>query len=423
MDHAIDRAADWLPAEKPADLSPLRALFPTLRREFDGRPLVYLDTAATSLRPEAVIEAEARFYRDHNASAHRGLYQLAEEATELYEGARARAAKWLGLSKPESVVFTRNATAGLNTLARGIEHRLEPGDEVLLTQMEHHSNLVPWIQLARRLGITLRHIPLKADFTLDLDAARRLIGPKTRILSLTHVSNVLGTINPVAELAEMGHQVGARVIVDAAQSAGHLPLSFESLGADFLVISAHKCYGPMGLGLLVGRLDALELLEPSEGGGQMIDEVSFDHATWAPVPQRFEAGTANVAAATAFSHTIELMETVGADRIREHELDLSAYAWTKLGAIDGLSLIGPSSTKQRGGLVSFVDADIHPHDMATLIAEAGVALRAGHQCAQPLHRLLEIPATLRASFGLYTTRDDIDALVDAIGFARRFMAR
>jgi cysteine desulfurase/selenocysteine lyase len=401
----------------------LRDLFPTLGREDNGRRLVYLDTASTSLRPAAVVDAVSDFYLWHNASAHRGLYGMAEEATAIYEGARARAAAWLGAPDPDGVVLTRNATAAFNLLARGLERRLEPGDEVVLTEMEHHSNLVPWMQLASRRGVVVRHVPFGPDGTLDLAAARALVGPRTRIVSLALVSNVLGTVNPVGEVVDLARKVGALVIVDAVQAAGHLPLSFGDLGADFVVVSAHKCYGPLGLGVLVGRRAALEGVEPLEGGGQMIDRVLLDRIELAPVPQRFEAGTADAAAAAGFVPAVDLLESLGIAAIRAHEVGVVAYALDRLAALGGLEIVGPASAEARGGLVSFHDRQIHPHDMATLLAERNVAVRAGHHCAQPLHARLGLAATVRASFGLYSTRDDVDALVDAVVFARRFMGR
>lgn len=400
----------------------VRAQFPVLHRTVNGRPLVYLDSAATSLKPARVIDAQADHYRAHDGSAHRGLHKLADEATRSYEQCRSRVARWLGAGEPESVVFTRNATAALNLVARGYEHRLRPGDEVVLTDMEHHANLVPWIQLAERAGVVLRHLPSTAEGKLELAALPKLLSPRTRIVSVIHVSNVLGSINPVAEIADAAHRVGARVVVDAAQSAGHLPLRLDALGADLLVLSAHKCYGPAGLGFLVGRPQALEELEPLEGGGQMIREVHLEHASWAEVPLRFEAGTPNVAAAAGFEPALDLMDELGIDRIRSHEQTLVSYAWQRLAAFDGLRLLGPEDPTERGGLIAMHDERVHPHDMATLLDQHGVAVRAGHHCAQPLHRKLGLVATTRASLGVYSTHDDIDALVDAIGFARRFLS-
>jgi len=400
----------------------VRARFPILGRTVHGRPLVYLDTAATAQRPEAVIEAEAAYSREHNANVHRGIHTLAEEATGAYEGCRRRVAAFLGAPGPRGVVMTRNATAAINLVARGLEHTLGAGDEIVLTVMEHHANLVPWIQLARRTGAVLRHAGFDPETgELDLDGMIRLIGPRTRLVGLVHVSNVLGTINPVAEVAEAAHRAGALVLVDAAQSVGHMPVAYPELGADFLVFSAHKCYGPMGLGFLVSTPETLERLEPVEGGGEMIERVELDAATWAEIPYRFEAGTPNVAAAAAFPAALDLLEAIGLPAVREHEIALNARAVETLERLGGLRIVGPRDPAARGGLVAFDDPLVHPHDMATIVDTRGVAVRAGHHCAQPLHRVLGLVATTRASWGVYTTGDEIEALAGAIAFARRTM--
>lgn len=400
-----------------------RACFPTLRRRFGGRRLVYLDTAATALRPQPVIDAEARFSRDVGASAHRGLHPLAAEATAVYEGCRERVARWLGAASADAVVITRNATAALNLVARGLEPRLRFGDEVLLTEMEHHSNLVPWLELARRVGgVRIKVLPVLADGTLDLAQLRPLLGPRTRVVALTQVSNVLGTVNPVAEVAEAAHRVGALVVVDAAQAAGHVPVSLRELGADLVAVSAHKCYGPMGLGFLAGRPEALERLDPLESGGQMIDQVRLDGVDYAPVPRRFEAGTANVAAAAAFPPALDLLDELGQAQVRRHEVELVGRLREALAAMPDVTPLGPADPTRRGGLVSFHDPRVHPHDMATILGEMGVAVRAGHHCAQPLHRRLGVAATVRASFGVYSTADDVDALLEGIAACRKVMA-
>ncbi len=413
---AADRAAAGTAAAGLA-----RERFPALARRVGGRPLVYLDTAATAQKPAAVIEAEARYYRQHNANVHRGLHTLAEEATAAYEECRRRVAAWLGAPQPAGVVIARNATAALNLVARGVEHRLAAGDEVLLTEMEHHANHVPWLMLARRAGVRLRFLPLAADGRLDLVALPSLLGPRTRVVSLTQVSNVLGTINPVAEIADAARRHGALVVVDAAQAVGRLPVRLDELGADLIAFSAHKVYGPMGLGFLVGRPETLEELEPMEGGGEMIARVTWDEATWAEVPLRFEAGTPNVAAAAAFPPALDLLDELGLPAVRAHDRDLTAYAHDRLAALGGLTLFGPADPEARAGLISFHDDRVHPHDLATLLDQRGVAVRAGHHCAQPLHRRLGVAATARASFGLYTGRDDIDALIEGIVFARGVM--
>ncbi len=396
--------------------------FPALRRTVNAHRLVYLDTAATAQKPDAVISAEKSYYEEFNANVHRGIHTLAEEATAAYENCRKRAGELVGAPSPSSVVITRNATAALNMVARGLEHTLREGDEILLTEMEHHANLVPWIMLAKRTGVVLKHIPITDGGLLDLDRLPELLGPRTRIVSLVHVSNVLGTINPVAEVAEAAHRAGALVVVDAAQGVGHMPVAMEDLGADVLVYSAHKCYGPMGLGFLVANPGLLEEMEPMEGGGEMINEVYLDRATWAEPPHKFEAGTPNVAAAAAFPPALDLLESLGLDTVRRHEEELVAYALEALANLDGLEVFGPHDPALRGGLVAFHDPEVHPHDMATLLDQAGVAVRAGHHCAQPLHRRLGVVATTRASFGIYSTKDDIDALAEGIRFARRYFS-
>lgn len=397
-----------------------RGRFPALQRTIRGHPLIYLDSSATAQKPAEVIEAEARFYRESNANVHRGVHTLAEEATEAYEGCRSRTAAFLGAGGPEDVVITRGATAAINLVARGIEHHLEPGDEIVVTLMEHHANLLPWQGLARRQGLVLRVVPILADGRLDEAAWRGALGPRTRIAALTHVSNVLGTINPVARLAGMAREAGARVLVDAAQSVGHLPVRFEALDVDWLAFSAHKAYGPTGLGFLVGRPDALALLEPVETGGEMIDEVWEDHATWAAIPHRFEAGTPNIAAAAGFTAALDFLEGITPERLRYHEWEITRYTLERLSQIDGLEIIGPRDPDLRGGLVSFVDPAVHALDLVTYLDQEGIALRAGHHCAQPLHRALGRSATVRASFGAYTNKDDIDALVDGLRRAREY---
>lgn len=392
--------------------------FPVLRRIVNGRPLVYLDNAATTQKPETVISAEARYYRRHNANVHRGMHTLAAEATDMYEACRARVARFLNVSRPAQIVITSGATAALNLAAFGLRRRLKPGDEILLTEMEHHANLVPWIRLAKEKGLLLRHIPVTDDGRLDLDRLPELLTDRTRIVSLTLVSNVLGTINPVAEIAHEAHRRGAAVIVDAAQGVGHLPVDFAALGADLLAFSAHKVYGPMGLGFLVGTPEILEELEPTSFGGEMIETVTLDEATWTGIPHRFESGTPNVAAAAAFPAALDMLDEAPLERVRTHEIQLTAYALETLAAFDGLRIFGPADASARGGLVSFHDPGVHAHDLAQLLDARGVAVRAGHHCAQPLHRRLGVVATARASFGLYNSHDDVDALIDALQYAR-----
>ncbi|RJO66914.1 MAG: SufS family cysteine desulfurase [Myxococcales bacterium] len=400
----------------------VRDLFPIFS-EPRRKKLVYLDSASTSQKPRLVIDAEADYYRTTNASVHRGNYELSAESTQLYEQARARVAAFVNAPAPESVVYVRSTTTAINTIANGLAHRLKPGDEILLTEMEHHANLVPWIMLAKRMRLSLRYIPVTEAGDLDLSMLNTLLTRKTRVVAITHLSNVLGTIVPVAEIARTAKQFGAVVVIDAAQAIGHMPLDFQAIGADLLAFSAHKCYGPPGLGFMIGAPEILDLLEPFEGGGQMIHKVFYDDATWAPVPQKFEAGTPNSGAAIAFPAALDLLEAVGLERIRAHERDLAGYTLEKLRALPSIKILGPLDPDKRGGLVSFYDEHIHPHDLATLLDERGVAVRAGHHCAQPLHRKLGLTASARASFGIYTTRDDIDALIDALHFARSYFTR
>ncbi len=395
-----------------------RERFPILSRKVNGHPLVYLDSSATAQKPEAVIAAEARFYREHNANVHRGMHSLAAEATDLYEACRKRVARFLGVSDSMQVVVTSGTTEALNLAALGTAPRLRPGDEILVTEMEHHANLVPWFEAAKREGAVMRVLPILDDGRLDLAQLPALLNERTRVVALTHVSNVLGTINPVAEVAEAAHRHGALVVVDAAQSVGHMPLRFDDLGADLLAFSAHKVYGPMGLGFLVGTEQALADLAPITFGGEMIETVTLDGATWAEVPFRFEAGTPNVAGAAAFPPALDMLDEATLERVRTHEISVTANALETLSAIDGMRVFGPTDAAQRGGLVSFHDPFVHPHDMAQLLDARGVAVRAGHHCAQPLHRRLGVVATTRASFALTTTHDEIDMLADAVAQAR-----
>ena len=318
------------------------------------------------------------------------------------------------------MVIVRNATEAINLVARSWGATLSPGDEVLLSEMEHHSNLVPWIMLARERGVTLRHVPITADGRLDMAAFASLLSPRTRIVSLTAMSNVLGTINPIAEIAAAAHRVGAVVVVDGAQSVPHMPVDFQALGADFLAFSAHKMYGPTGIGFLVAKPELLELMEPVAGGGEMIREVRLDAATWNDIPHKFEAGTPNIADAAAFPAALDLLDEVGMTAVRAHERELVGYALERLRSLGWLQLHGPLDADARGGLVSFVDPEIHPHDLAQVLDTRGIAVRAGHHCAQPLMRRLDVAATARASFGIYNDRDDVDALVDGLVAARRY---
>lgn len=396
------------------DLARIRADFPILARRENGRPLIYLDSAATSQKPVPVIEAEARFYRERNANVRRGIYLLAHEATELYEGARRRIAAFLG-ARPEEVVFTRGTTEALNLAAWALgETRLAPGDRILVTEMEHHANLLPWQEVARRRGAELRAIPITPEGHLDLGAFRRLLDGRTRVVALAHASNVLGTINPVPAIAEEAHRVGAVVVVDAAQSVPHMPVDVGELGADVLAFSGHKMLGPTGIGVLWARAELLEAWPPLLTGGEMVREVWLEGATWADPPARFEAGTPPIAQAVALAAAVEYLEGIGMEAIRAHGEALTALALEGLLARPFVEVYGPRDPRARGALVAFNLKGLHPHDVATLLDQEGICIRAGHHCAQPLHRKLGIPASCRASFYLYNTREEVEAFLAAL---------
>ena len=404
------------------DLASIRRDFPILGRELHGgRPLVYLDNAATSQKPVQVIAQITRFYRDSNANIHRGVHTLSQEATELYDGAREQVAAFINAPSAREVIFTRNTTESINLVAHawGRAH-LQSGDEVVLTELEHHSNIVPWQLLRDERGIVLRFIPMLPDGTLDLEAARRLITDRTRLLAMTQMSNALGTILPVRELAALAHEHGALVLVDGAQSVPHLPVDVQELGADFLAFSAHKMLGPTGVGVLWGRMAVLETMQPFLGGGDMILTVSLEQSTWNEIPLKFEAGTPNIAGVVAFGAAIEYLGRFGMAAIRRHEVEIVGYAMRRVGDIPGVTLFGPPDPEQRGGVLSFDLEGVHPHDVGQVLDSHGVAIRAGHHCAQPVMAKLEVPATARASFYLYNTAAEVDVLATAIEEAAKF---
>lgn len=386
----------------------------------DGKPLVYLDNAATSQKPQPVLDALAQHYERHNANIHRGVHRLAEEATAAYEEARTKVARFLGAPETTGLVFTRGTTESINLVAHGWGRKnLGEGDEVVLTETEHHSNLVPWQLAARDTGARLRFIPVREDGTLDMEEAERLIGPRTRIVAAVHASNVLGTVNPVERLAELAHEAGALMLVDGAQSAPHLPVDVGSLGCDFFAASGHKMLGPMGIGYLWARPETLREMDPFMGGGEMIREVHLDHSTWAEVPYKFEAGTMNVAGAVGLGAAVDYLETLGMESVREHERRLGEYAYRRLsGELEDITIYGPE--EDRTGVVSFDLPGVHPHDLSQILGEEGVATRSGHHCCQPLMRRLGVSATARASFYLYNTEDEVDRLADALAEARKF---
>ena len=399
------------------DVARIRADFPVLERTVGDKPLVYLDSAATSQKPRRVIDAEADFYARHNANVHRGIYLLSEEATELYEGARATMAAFLGAPDPSCVVFTRGTTESINLVAHAWGRRfLREGDEVLLTEMEHHSNIVPWQLAARDTGAVLRYLPLTDDGRLDLSDLERLLTERTKLLAVTGMSNALGTLNPLDELVRAAHAVGALVLVDGAQLVPHRRVHVGELDCDFLAFSGHKMLGPTASGGLYARRELLEVMDPFLGGGEMILEVFPDRATYKDPPHRFEAGTMNIAQEVALAEAIRYLEELGMDNVAAHERELTAYALERLGEA-GARIFGPLEPDARGGAVSFWYKDVHPHDLATILNEEGIAIRAGHHCTQLVMRRYGVPATARASFYVYNTLEEVDALVEALAKA------
>jgi cysteine desulfurase/selenocysteine lyase len=379
----------------------------------------FLDSAASSLKPQVVIDAMAEFAGTIYANVHRGAYRLSMESTDRYEAARVRLGGFLD-TRPEQVVFTRGTTTGLNMVASGWGGtHLREGDRILLTHMEHHANLVPWQMVAKRTGAVLDFVPISPDFTLDLDIYAELLERKPRIVSVTGMSNVLGTIPPITEMASAARSAGALVVVDGAQLVPHRAVDVEALGIDFLAFSSHKMLGPTGIGVLWGKAERLEEMEPFEGGGEMIADVQLDHSTWAKVPHRFEAGTPPIIEAVGFDAAVGYLEKVGMDRVAAHDTELTRYALAKLGENPLVAVQGPSTETERGGAISFTLGDVHAHDLATILDQQGVSVRAGHHCAKPLMRVLGVPATARASFSVYSTHEDIDALVEGLETAAR----
>jgi cysteine desulfurase/selenocysteine lyase len=401
------------------DAATIRKDFPILEREVNGRPLIYLDSASTTQKPAVVIDAISDYYRTINANVHRGAYTLADEATTAYEAARDKVAALIKAPRNE-VVFTRGTTTGINHVAIGWAlRRLGEGDRILLTIMEHHSNVVPWQLVAEITGAELVYLDLDDSFEVDLTELDGVLDERVKIVAVSGMSNVTGTIGPVAALAAAAHQVGAIVVVDGAQLVPHSPVDVADLGADFLVFSSHKMLGPTGIGALWGRGELLEAMSPAEGGGEMISDVQLHESRWAPVPQKFEAGTPPIAQAVGFGAAVDYLMDLGMEDVRAHEMEITAYALEQLAQIPNLDVYGPTDMERRGGAVSFQLADIHAHDLATILdEEQGVAVRAGHHCAKPLMRRLHVPATARASFYVYNTPEDVDALVAGLFRAR-----
>ena len=425
-----------LPAMDNAEVRRIRNDFPVLDQLVNGRPLVYLDSGATSQNPLSVIEAEQEFYEQRNAAVHRGAHHLAVEATEAFEDARQTVADFVG-AQYEEIVWTSNATEGLNLIsyalsnatlwagqnrgdARLRELALGPGDEIVVTEMEHHANLIPWQELAFRTGATLRYIPLDDAGKLQLDQASAIVGERTRLLAFTHASNVLGTINPVPELVALGRRAGALVVLDACQSAPHLSLNVRELDVDFAVFSGHKMLGPTGIGVLYGKQDLLDVLPPFLTGGSMITTVSMERADYLPAPQRFEAGTQKISQAVALAAAVNYLTETGLDRVHRWESELGQRMVTGLEAIDGIRVLGPAAGQERIGLAAFDVAGVHAHDVGQFLDARGIAVRVGHHCAQPLHRRLGLTATTRASAYLYNTTDDVDEFLDAVSGVRAY---
>ena len=414
----MSRPVNSLPADRRVER--IRKDFPILRRKVHGQPLVYLDNAATSQKPESVIRAIDDYYRRYNSNAHRGVHTLAEEATTGVENARARIARFIGAPDPAAVIFTRNCTEAVNLVAHGYGRKfLKPGDEILLTDMEHHSNIVPWYLLARATGAVIQVIPVTEVGRLDLEAADRMITAKTRLVAVTQMSNVLGTINPVERLIRSAHAAGAVVLIDGAQGVPHLPVNVEALDCDFLAFSGHKMLGPTGIGVLYGKRSLLEKMDPFLGGGDMIREVSFERITWNDLPHKFEAGTPHMAGAIGLAAAVDYLDQFSREALQAQEGDLIRYALSRFQNEPDVTLYGPQTAEARGAVFSFTLEGVPHHDLGTILDSEGVAIRAGHHCCQPLMRRLGVSGTARASLYLYNTREEIDRLFEGLEKARR----
>ena len=399
------------------DVQKIREDFPVLQRTVHGKPLVYLDTAATAQRPLAVIEATSRFYREFNANVHRGVHTLSQEATELYEDARRKLAAWINAPSEREVVFTRGTTESINLVANAfLRPRIGPGDEILITHMEHHSNSVPWQMLRDATGATLRVAPVNERGELLLDELESMLSERVKLLGIVHVSNALGTINPVAEVCRMAKKYDIPVLVDGAQALPHTRVDVQQLGCAFYCCSAHKMYGPTGVGALWANEETLDAMPPWQGGGEMIEKVTFEKTTWNRLPSKFEAGTPNIAGGVGWAAAIDYLDTVGVEAIAAHEHDVLEYATERVGELDEVRIIGTAADK--AGALSFTFGDVHPHDLGTIIDHFGIAIRTGHHCTMPLMQFFGVPATARASFGMYNTREEVDVFIDALVKAR-----
>ncbi|GEN54286.1 MULTISPECIES: cysteine desulfurase [Halobacillus] len=400
------------------DVKAVRDEFPILHQEVNGHPLVYLDSSATSQKPIKVIEKLDEYYRGYNSNVHRGVHTLGTKATDEYEGAREKVRRFINASSTQEVIFTRGTTTAINTVAASYGRaNLSEGDEVVITPMEHHSNIIPWQQIVKETGATLKYLPLQSDGTILLDDVKKTVTSKTKIVAIMHVSNVLGTINPVKEIAQIAHNHGAVMLVDGAQSAPHMKIDVQDLDADFYAFSGHKMCGPTGIGVLYGKKALLEKMEPVEFGGEMIDFVNLYDSTWKELPWKFEGGTPIIAGAVGLGAAIDFLTDIGLDEIKQHEEKLASYAMQEMNKVDGMTIYGP---EHRAGLVTFNLSDVHPHDLATVLDAEGIAVRAGHHCAQPLMRWLEVSATARASFYLYNTEQEIDKLVAGLKTTKEY---
>ncbi len=401
-------------------IAAIRADFPILQRRIGDKPLIYLDNGASSQKPHSVLAVMDDYYRRYNANVHRGVHTLSEEATAAFEDARARVARFIHAASDKEIIFTRGTTEGINLVAHTWGRaNLRPGDEVLITEMEHHSNIVPWQILADQVGFTLRYVPITPHGELDYDALSTLLTGRTRLFSFVHASNVLGVVNPAAELTAKAHAVGAKVLLDGAQSVPHMPVDVQALDVDFLVFSSHKMCGPTGIGVLYGKRSLLEAMPPWQGGGDMIREVKMSGSKWNTLPYKFEAGTPAIAEAIGLGAAVDYLSSVGMEWIDRHDRAIARYAFQRLSEVEGLHILGP---EERGGLIAFTLGDIHPHDLSAILDREGVAIRAGHHCAQPLHDKLGVVASARASFYLYNTFAEVDVLVAALHKAQEVFA-
>lgn len=403
------------------DVSKIRDDFPILSRKVYGKSLVYLDNAATSQKPRQVISALTEYYEGYNANVHRGVHALSMEATDRYEEAREKVARFIGARQSEEVIWTRNTTEAINLVTGSwARSNLQPGDEVVVTEMEHHSNMVPWQMVTQERGATLRYLRLGDDGKLDLDDIDTIINDRTEMVSIVHASNSLGTINPVKEITARARAVGAAVMIDGAQSVPHMSVDVQDLDCDFLAFSGHKMLGPTGIGVLYAKREVLETMEPFLTGGEMVLSVTLDGADWNDLPMRFEAGTPNIADAIALGAAVDYLDSTGMDNIRRHEVQLTGYALSRLREIEELVIFGAEAAEDRGGVVSFHTPDVHPHDLGTYLDQQGIAVRTGHHCTMPVMRKLGVPATTRASFYLYNTEEEVDQLVDSLKSALRY---